>query len=63
MLLAGFFLHTLFSWSQYQRTLPFGEQLLHGVLKAGLIGFHTYDCARTFIFSSTHNHDKPCTCP
>ena len=49
----GFFLHTPFPSSEYYRTLPFREQLLRGVLKADLIGFHTYDYARHFISSCT----------
>ena len=49
----GFFLHTPFPSSEYYRTLPYREQLLRGVLKADLIGFHIYDYARHFISSCT----------
>lgn len=49
----GFFLHTPFPSSEYYRTLPYREQLLRGILKADLIGFHTYDYARHFISSCT----------
>lgn len=53
MLQVGFFLHTPFPSSEYYRTLPYREQLLRGVLKADLIGFHIYDYARHFISSCT----------
>ena len=49
----GFFLHTPFPSSEYYRTLPYREELLRGVLKADLIGFHIYDYARHFISSCT----------
>jgi trehalose-6-phosphate synthase len=49
----GFFLHTPFPSSEIYRTLPYREQLLRGVLKADLIGFHTYDYVRHFISSCT----------
>lgn len=49
----GFFLHTPFPSSEIYRTLPFREELLRGVLKADLIGFHTYDYVRHFISSCT----------
>jgi trehalose 6-phosphate synthase/phosphatase len=49
----GFFLHTPFPSSEIYRTLPYREQLLRGVLKADLVGFHTYDYVRHFISSCT----------
>jgi len=49
----GFFLHTPFPSSEIYRTLPYREEVLHAVLKADLIGFHTYDYARHFISSCT----------
>lgn len=49
----GFFLHTPFPSSEIYRTLPYREELLRGVLKADLIGFHTYDYVRHFISSCT----------
>jgi trehalose 6-phosphate synthase/phosphatase len=47
----GFFLHTPFPSSEIYRTLPYRENLLRGILKADLIGFHTYDYVRHFISS------------
>lgn len=45
----GWFLHTPFPSSEIYRTLPFREEVLRGVLKADLLGFHTYDYLRHFI--------------
>lgn len=45
----GFFLHIPFPSSEIFRQLPWKEELLHGVLGADLIGFHTYDHVRHFI--------------
>ena len=42
----GWFLHTPFPSSEIYRTLPMREELLISVLKADLVGFHTYDYAR-----------------
>ena len=39
----GWFLHTPFPTSEIYRTLPMREELLISVLKADLVGFHTYD--------------------
>ena len=49
----GFFLHTPFPSSEIYRTLPVREELLRAVLKADLIGFHTYDYARHFVSACT----------
>ncbi len=49
----GWFLHTPFPSSEIYRTLPLREELLHSVLKADLIGFHTYDYARHFVSACT----------
>ena len=35
------------------RTLPLREEILRSVLKADLIGFHTYDYARHFVSACT----------
>jgi trehalose 6-phosphate synthase/phosphatase len=47
----GFFLHIPFPSYEVFRILPWREEILHGVLGADLIGFHTYDYARHFISS------------
>lgn len=49
----GWFLHTPFPSSEIYRTLPVREEVLRAVLRADLIGFHTYDYARHFISSCT----------
>jgi len=49
----GWFLHTPFPSSEIYRTLPLREELLRGVLKADLIGFHTYDYGRHFVSACT----------
>ena len=49
----GWFLHTPFPSSEMYRTLPVREELLRAVLKADLIGFHTYDYARHFVSACT----------
>ena len=49
----GWFLHTPFPSSEIYRTLPLREEILRGVLKADLIGFHTYDYARHFVSACT----------
>jgi trehalose 6-phosphate synthase/phosphatase len=48
----GFFLHIPFPSYEIFRLLPMREEVLHGILGADLIGFHTYDYVRHF-FSST----------
>ncbi len=47
----GFFLHIPFPSSEIFRTFPWREELLHGLLGASLIGFHTYDYVRHFLNS------------
>ncbi|EFJ28419.1 trehalose phosphate synthase [Selaginella moellendorffii] len=49
----GWFLHTPFPSSEIYRTLPQRSELLQAVLKADLIGFHTYDYARHFVSACT----------
>lgn len=47
----GFFLHIPFPSFEIYRLLIWREQILHGILGADLIGFHTYDYARHFLSS------------
>ena len=47
----GFFLHIPFPSYELFRLLPWREEILHGLLGADLIGFHTYDYARHFLSS------------
>ena len=47
----GWFLHTPFPSSEIFRTLPQRDDILLGVLRADLVGFHTYDYARHFVSS------------
>eukprot|EP00884_Botryococcus_braunii_P003352 jgi/Botrbrau1/13017/Bobra.0389s0014.1 len=49
----GFFLHTPFPSSEIYRTLPVRTEVLEAMLKADLIGFHTYDYARHFVSACT----------
>ncbi|XP_020226525.1 alpha,alpha-trehalose-phosphate synthase [UDP-forming] 1 isoform X3 [Cajanus cajan] len=49
----GWFLHTPFPSSEIHRTLPSRSDLLHAVLAADLVGFHTYDYARHFVSACT----------
>ena len=49
----GWFLHTPFPSSEIYRGLPVREEVLRAVLKADLIGFHTYDYARHFVSACT----------
>ncbi|RDX98537.1 Alpha,alpha-trehalose-phosphate synthase [UDP-forming] 1, partial [Mucuna pruriens] len=49
----GWFLHTPFPSSEIHRTLPSRLELLHAVLAADLVGFHTYDYARHFVSACT----------
>ncbi|KAJ7968810.1 Alpha,alpha-trehalose-phosphate synthase 1 [Quillaja saponaria] len=49
----GWFLHTPFPSSEIHRTLPSRSELLRSVLKADLVGFHTYDYARHFVSACT----------
>lgn len=47
--LIGFFLHIPFPSYEIFRLLPWRSQLLHGLLGADLIGFHTFDYMRHFL--------------
>ena len=47
----GFFLHTAFPSSEIYRILPVRVEILKGVLRSDLIGFHTLDYARHFLSS------------
>lgn len=47
----GFFLHIPFPSFEIFRTLPWREEILHGMLGSDLIGFHTYDYERHFLSS------------
>ncbi len=47
----GFFLHIPFPSYEIFRCFPWREELLHGILGADLIGFHTYDYERHFLSS------------
>jgi trehalose 6-phosphate synthase/phosphatase len=44
----GFFLHIPFPSSEIFRTLPWREEVLHGLLGADIIGFHSHGYARHF---------------
>ncbi|KAJ0081496.1 hypothetical protein Patl1_12062 [Pistacia atlantica] len=46
-------LHTPFPSSEIYRTLPSRSDLLHAVLAANLVGFHTYDYARHLVSACT----------
>ncbi|MBL7472256.1 bifunctional alpha,alpha-trehalose-phosphate synthase (UDP-forming)/trehalose-phosphatase [Robertkochia sediminum] len=47
----GFFLHIPFPSYEIFRTFPWREEVLHGMLGADLLGFHTYDYERHFLSS------------
>ena len=47
----GLFLHIPFPAFEIFRTFPWREELLHGMLGAELIGFHTYDYVQHFLNS------------
>jgi trehalose 6-phosphate synthase/phosphatase len=49
----GFFLHIPWPSFELFRLLPWREEILHGILGADLIGFHTYDYVRHFLSSVT----------
>ena len=49
----GFFLHIPFPSFEMFRTLPWRNDILHGLLGADLIGFHTYDYVRHFLSALT----------
>lgn len=48
----GFFLHIPFPSFEVFRLLIWREEILHGILGADLIGFHTYDYVRHFMSST-----------
>jgi trehalose 6-phosphate synthase/phosphatase len=60
----GFFLHIPFPSFEIFRLLIWREEILHGLLGADLIGFHTYDYVRHFLSSTSrllgleHNLNK-----
>jgi trehalose 6-phosphate synthase/phosphatase len=47
----GFFLHTPFPSSDVFRLLPWREEILHGLLEADLVGFHTYSYVQNFLMT------------
>lgn len=47
----GFFLHIPFPSFEIFRLLPWREEVLHGLLGADLVGFHTYDYAGHYLDS------------
>jgi trehalose 6-phosphate synthase/phosphatase len=47
----GFFLHTPFPSPDIFRLLPWREEILHGLLKADLLGFHTYNYVQNFLMT------------
>jgi trehalose 6-phosphate synthase/phosphatase len=49
----GFFLHIPFPSYEMFRLIPWRAELIHGVLGADLIGFHTFDDVRHFLNAST----------
>ncbi|XP_010480504.1 PREDICTED: probable alpha,alpha-trehalose-phosphate synthase [UDP-forming] 2 [Camelina sativa] len=49
----GWFLHSPFPSSEVYKTLPSRSELLRAILRADLLGFHTYDFARHFIRTCT----------
>ena len=50
----GFFLHIPFPTSEVFRILPWRRQILHGLLGADLLGFHTFAYLRHFVASLVH---------
>ena len=50
----GFFLHIPFPSSEVFRVLPWRRDILHGLLGADLIGFHTFGYMRHFMTSLLH---------
>jgi trehalose 6-phosphate synthase/phosphatase len=49
----GFFLHIPFPSYEMFRLIPWRAELIHGVLGADMIGFHTFDDVRHFINATT----------
>jgi len=50
----GFFNHIPFPSFEIFRLIPWRKELIHGILGADLIGFHTYDDVRHFLSTVTH---------
>jgi trehalose 6-phosphate synthase/phosphatase len=50
----GFFLHIPFPSYELLRVLPWGAELLHGMLGADLIGFHTFGYMHHFLSAVAH---------
>ncbi|MFD1466953.1 bifunctional alpha,alpha-trehalose-phosphate synthase (UDP-forming)/trehalose-phosphatase [Hymenobacter caeli] len=50
----GFFLHIPFPSYELLRVLPWRAELLHGLLGADLIGFHTFGYMRHFLSAVSH---------
>jgi trehalose 6-phosphate synthase/phosphatase len=50
----AFFQHIPFPSLELFRLIPWREEILHGMLGADLVGFHTFDDARHFINSASH---------
>jgi len=50
----GFFNHIPFPSFEIFRLIPWRRELIHGILGADLIGFHTYDDVRHFLSTVTH---------
>ncbi|QJX47536.1 bifunctional alpha,alpha-trehalose-phosphate synthase (UDP-forming)/trehalose-phosphatase [Hymenobacter taeanensis] len=50
----GFFLHIPFPSYELLRELPWGAELLEGMLGADLIGFHTFSYQRHFLSAVSH---------
>jgi len=50
----GFFLHIPFPSSEVFRILPWRREILHGLLGADHIGFHTFSYLRHFLMSLVH---------
>jgi trehalose 6-phosphate synthase/phosphatase len=49
----GFFMHIPFPSYEMFRLIPWRAELIHGILGADMIGFHTFDDVRHFINAST----------
>ena len=50
----GFFLHIPFPSSEVFRILPWRREILHGLLGADVVGFHTFGYLRHFLASLLH---------
>lgn len=50
----GFFQHIPFPSYEIFRLLPWRKEILHGIMGADLVGFHTYDDVRHFLSTVTH---------